>query len=154
MKKTIDIDIQIDAACSDPQIIIRTSRMTPEIEHIVEAIEDSVDSDYPMISAFDGDAMVLLSQREIIRVFLERRKLILQTERGRFVMRKTLSEMETRLNRKRFLRISRSEIINLNRVSHFDCSLSGTMQVQFDDGTSTWVARRYVKRVRDALRML
>ena len=66
-------------------------------------------------------------------------------------MLRTLAEMEARLNRCRFLRISRSEIINLNKVSNFDFSLSGTIQVHFDDGSSTWVARRYVRAIQEIL---
>lgn len=151
MKSTIDIDIQIDPACSDPKVIIRTDRMTPEIDNIVHAIESSTDSAYPMVTAYAGDTMVLLSQREIIRVYVESRKLIVWTDRGGFVARGTLAEMEQVLNRRRFLRISRSEIINLSKVSNFDFSLSGTIQVNFDDGSGTWVARRYVRAIQETL---
>ncbi len=151
MRSAIDIEIQLDPACADPKIIIRTDRMTPEIDNIVHAIEGSVNSDYPMVTAYDGDAMALLSQREIIRVFVENRRLIVKTERGDFVARRTLAEMEATLNRRRFLRISRSEIINLYKVANFDFSLSGTIHVHFDNGTSTWVARRYVRAIQKKL---
>ena len=151
MKNAIDIDIQIDPTCSDPKVIIRTDRMTPEIDDIVHAIESSTDSAYPMVTAYAGDTMVLLSQREIIRVYVESRKLVVWTDRGGFVARGTLAEMEQTLNRRRFLRISRSEIINLSKVSNFDFSLSGTIQVNFDDGSGTWVARRYVRAIQETL---
>ncbi len=151
MRSAIDIEIQLDPACADPKIIIRTDRMTPEIDNIVHAIEGSVNSDYPMVTAYDGDAMALLSQREIIRVFVENRRLIVKTERGDFVARRTLAEMEATLNHRRFLRISRSEIINLYKVANFDFSLSGTIHVHFDNGTSTWVARRYVRAIQKKL---
>ena len=65
--------------------------------------------------------------------------------------RGTLAEMEAVLDRSRFLRISRSELINLYRVSSFDFSLSGTIQVRFDDGSVSWVARRYVRAIQKTL---
>ena len=34
MRNAIDIDIQIDPACAEPKVIIRTERMTPEIDGI------------------------------------------------------------------------------------------------------------------------
>ena len=151
MKNAIDIDIQIDPACVDPKVIIRTNRISPEIDDIVHAIESSTESAYPMVRAYAGATMVLLSQREIIRVYLESRKLVVWTDRGGFVARGTLAEMEAVLNRRRFLRISRSEIINLYKVSNFDFSLSGTIQVNFDDGSGTWVARRYVRAIQETL---
>lgn len=154
MKNTIDIDIQIVAKCTDPQVIIRTNRMTPDIDSIVHAIQNCIDTQYAMVTAYDGDTMVLLSQREIIRVFNENRKLIIQTDRGDFIARKTLGEIETILNSTRFLRISRSEIINLYKVSDFDFSLSGTIRVHFDNGTSTWVSRRYVRTIQNVLGLL
>lgn len=154
MRSTIDIDIQIDAACGEPKVIIRTNRMTPEIDGIVQAIQDRMDSQYAMVTAYDGDKTVLLSQREIIRVYNENRKLVIQTERGDFTVRRTLAEIESILNASRFLRISRSEIINLYKVSDFDYSLSGTIRVHFDNGSSTWVSRRYVRSIQEILGLM
>lgn len=151
MKSPIDIDIQIDPSRGDPRVIIQTDRMTPEIDNIVHAIESSVDSLSPMVTAYAGDMTVLLSQREIIRVYVESRKLVVWTERGGFFARGTLAELEAALNKSRFQRISRSEIINLYKVSKFDFSLSGTIHVHFDDGSSTWVARRYVRAIQSLL---
>lgn len=154
MKSTIDIDIQIDAAYTDPRVIILTNQMTPDIDNIVHAIQNCMDGQYAMLTAYNGDKMVLLSQREIIRVYNENRKVIIQTTRGDFVVRKTLTEIESILNATRFLRISRSEIINLYMVSDFDFSLTGTIRVHFDNGSSTWVSRRYVRSIQEILGMM
>ena len=151
MKSAVDIDIQIDPAYRDPKVVILTERRTQDIENIVCAIENCMDSGYPMIPIQEGGSVEFLSQREIIRVYYENRKLLIHTERGRFTTRRTLAEMELILNRSRFQRISRSEIINLRRVSRFDFNKSGTIFVTFDDGTSTWVARRYIQSIQRAL---
>ena len=151
MRNAIDIDIQIDPSCAEPKVIIRTERMTPEIDNIVHAIESATNNAYPIVTAYSGDTMVLLSQREIIRVYMENRKLSLRTDQGCFTARGTLVDLEAKLNPNRFLRISRSEIINLYRVSSFDFSLSGTIQVLFDDGSVSWVARRYVRAIQKTL---
>ena len=154
MKNPIDIDIQIDPSCGDPKVVILTARMTPEIDNLVHAIETSADSANPMVTAFAGEKTMLLSQREIIRVYVENRKVVVWTERGGFFARGTLAELEAVLNKRRFLRISRSEIINLFKVSHFDFSISGTIHVHFDDGSSTWVARRYVRVIQKVLGLI
>ena len=154
MKSAVDIDIQIDPACREPKVVIRTARNTPDIENIVYAIEHCMDSGYPMIPVHSGSAVEFLSQREIIRVYVENRRLMVHSERGCFVARRTLMEMELLLNSSRFQRISRSEIINLRKVARFDFSKSGTILVTFDDGTTTWVARRCVQSIQRALALI
>ena len=154
MKNPVDIDIQIDPTCREPKVVIRTERMTQDIENIVYAIENCMDSGYPMIPVHSGSAVEFLSQREIIRVYVENRRLMVHSERGCFVARKTLAEIELLLNSSRFQRISRSEIINLRKVARFDFSKSGTILVTFDDGATTWVARRCVQSIQRALALI
>lgn len=62
--------------------------------------------------------------------------------------------MEKTLDRERFVRISRFEIINMEKVSGFDMSISGTIQVTFQDGSATFVARRYVNAIEKRLELL
>ena len=151
MKNTVDIDIQIDPAYHDPKVVILTERNTQDIENIVCAIENCMDSGYPMVPVRKGNVLEFVSQREIIRIYYENRRLLVHTDRGRFIARKTLGEMELMLNKSRFQRISRSEIINLKKVARFDFNKSGAILVTFDDGASTWVARRYVSSIQRAL---
>ena len=151
MKSAVDIEIQINPAYRDPRVIIMTDRNTQDIENIVYAIENCMDSGYPLITAYRGSEMELLSQRDIIRVYLENRRLLVHTDHGVLVARRTLAEMELMLNQSRFQRISRSEIINLRKVTRFDFSRSGTILVTFDDGTRTWVARRFMQAIQRVL---
>lgn len=151
MKSAIDIELQIDPAYRDPKVIILADRKTQDVENLICAVESCVDSGYPMLPVYEGNAMEFVSQRDIVRVYIENRRLMVQLERGLFVARKTMAEMELILNPDRFQRISRSEIINLRKVARFDFSKSGTILVLFDDGTRTWVARRYVPSIQRVL---
>ena len=82
------------------------------------------------------------------------RKLIVCTDRGTFEARCSLLEMEKTLDPETFVRISRFEIINMERVSSFDVRVSGTIRVTFDDGSFAWVARRYVHAIEQRLEHL
>ena len=147
MKETVNIEVRIDPDCHDPVILIRTDQKTQEVENIVHAIENCVESRYPLIAAYRDNTMELLSQRDIVRVYVEARRVRIGTEKGIFESHKSLSYLEQLLNPERFIRISRFEIVNIRKIASFDFSRAGTVHIRFDDGTVTWAARRHVRTI-------
>ncbi len=151
MRDSVEIEVRIDPDCHEPVILIRTDRKTQEVENIVQAIENCIEEKSPMIAGYRDNTMELLSQRDIIRVFVESRKARIQTEKGVYESRKNLSWLEQTLNPERFIRISRFEIVNIRKIASFDFSMAGTVHIRFDDGSVTWAARRHVRAIQQAL---
>ena len=147
----MEIKIKIDPKCHDPVILICTAQKTQVVENIIQAIEACTDSDYPLITGYRNTAVELISQSDIIRVHVEARKIKICTDNGIFESRKNLSYIETLLNKERFVRISRFEIVNIRRITRFGFSIAGTVQILLDDGTLTWAARRYVRVIHQAI---
>lgn len=153
MKAMIDIEVVLDESCVEPQVTIRTREKTEQVENIICAIETVSENDFPMIPAYsDNNKLEFVSQRDIIRAYTQGRKVLIQTTEHIYTVRKTLFGLEEDLNNKRFLRISRSEIINLYKVKRFDVNLLGTIGVEFEDGTKSWVSRSRVKAVKEMLK--
>ncbi|HBQ43716.1 MAG TPA: LytTR family transcriptional regulator, partial [Lactobacillus acetotolerans] len=50
-----------------------------------------------------------------------------------------------------FIRISSSEIVNLNQVKQFDLTAAGMFKVMFKNGNSTFASKRYIKKIQEAL---
>ena len=73
------------------------------------------------------------------------------TDKGEYVLRLRLYEAEGRLDSRRFVRISNSEIINLKKVSCFDLSFTGTICVKLSNHTMSYVSRRYVSKIKKML---
>lgn len=48
-------------------------------------------------------------------------------------------------------KLSNSEIVNLKKVLSFDLSFAGTICVSLSDGTSSYVSRRYVNKIKKIL---
>lgn len=149
--KQIDIKVEIDPSLKESEVIIRTDQRTELIDQIVAAIERCTIKKYPQIMAISGEKKVLINQQEIVRVYTENRRVIFSTDTRNYYSRLSLRKLEEQLDPAAFVRISRFEIINLRRVSGFDFSIEGTVQVHFDNGRFTWVSRRYVPIIQQTL---
>ena len=147
MKKDVDIRVEINPSFEGAEVLIKAGERTPLIDDIIHAVDQCAGEQHPRITVYQGDTRKVLRQQEILRVYTENRKLIVRTAEDLLEARSTLREMEKLLESRSFVRISRFEIVNMSRSISFDYSLSGTIKITFDDGSFTYVARRYVREI-------
>lgn len=144
----MQIEIKIDEACKDPKVIILTNKITDEVNELLKRLSDTQPQ---TIAGFKEDSLKILQPNEIIRIFTENQKVYAQTEQGKYLIRLRLYELEERLDKSTFARISNSEIINLKKVENMDLSFSGTICVNLCSNITTFVSRRYVSKIKQIL---
>ncbi len=144
----MEIEIKIDGNYKEPKIIILTEKMSDEINLLVKKITEDVPQ---MIAGFQDDQLKVLEQDEIFRIYTANNKVFANTSDGDYSLRLRLYELEERLEKNDFVRISNSEIINIRKVKAFDLSFTGTICVKLIDGTVTYVSRRYVPKIKQIL---
>ncbi len=144
----MQVEIRIDSTAAEPKVVILTDRMTEEVNEIVRKLSET---ESQMIAGFREDTVTLLDQDSIFRIYAANGRVFAAAEKEEYLLRLRLYELEARLRRDRFVRISNSEIINLKKVRHFDLSFSGTICVSLSNGTVTYVSRRYVSRIKELL---
>ncbi len=142
------IEVKIDESITEPKVIVLTDRMTAEIDEIIRKISEY---EPEMIAGFADDSVRILDHKDIFRIYAESGKVCAETEEGTYTLRQRLYEMDERLCRAGFVRISNSEIINLKKVKRFDLSFSGTICVELTNRTVTYVSRRYVSKIKEVL---
>lgn len=147
-KLQMQVEIKIDESCREPKITILTDKMTDEINTLVRNLSGKSPQ---ILTGFQGDTAEVLAQPDILRIFASAGKVLAVTEKGEYTLRLRLYELEERLDRNHFVRISNSEIINLRKVKGFDLSFTGTICVSLSDGTVTYVSRRYVTKIKQVL---
>ena len=142
------IEVKIENTYKEPKVIILTDEMTDEVNEIIRKLSENTPQ---MIAGFQDDLLKVLDQEEIFNLFTENGRVLARTRDGVYSLRTRMYELEERLDKKNFVRISNSEIINLKKVKAFDLSLSGTILVSLLNGTVTYVSRRYVPKIKQLL---
>ena len=151
MNNMVDIDVIIDENYIEPKVNILTKSKTKQVESIINSIENTQENEYPYLTGYIDGKAELISQRDIVRVYIENRKIIIETAEKLYYTKKNLTMLESILNPSRFVRISQSEIINLYKVIHFEFNIAGTIGVKMENSKKTWVARSRVKSIKNII---
>ena len=144
----MNIEIKLDADCPETKILITTKKMTAEISSLIKRMSED---NKQLMAGFQNDILELLKLEDLIRIYSESGKIYAVTNKGTYSLRLRLYELEDRLIGSSFVRISNSEIINLQKVKNFDLSLTGTICVTLTNQTVTYVSRRYVSKIKKIL---
>lgn len=144
----MQIEIKIDNSFTEPKVIVMTSSMTEDVQNIIKKLSE----DFPkIISGSRDEKLEILDQTDLIHIYANSGKVFAVTDKGEYIIRLRLYELEERLKDSQFVRISNSEIINLNKVKSFDLSFTGTICVKLSNDAVTYVSRRYVSKVKKIL---
>lgn len=142
------VEVKIDSSCIEPKIIVLTASMTEEVSKIIQKLSDN---NPQIITGSKNEKIEVLEQDELIRIYAANSRVFAAANSGEHLLRLRLYEAEERLNPNQFVRISNSEIINLKKVKSFDLSFAGTICVELSNGTTTFVSRRYVSKIKKIL---
>lgn len=142
------VEVKIDPSYTEPKIVILTASMTDEVSRLMQRLSDN---DPHIISGSRDGKIKVLEQNDLFRVYASNGKVFAETGGGEYLLRLRLYEAEERLDPTHFVRISNSEIINLKKVKNFDLSFTGTIFVELMNGTTTYVSRRFVAKIKKLL---
>lgn len=144
----MQVEIQIDSQYKEPKVVVFADRITEELTAVIRKLSEDVPQ---MLAGFRDGVLEILNPASVIRIYAASGKVYAVTDAGEFTIRLRLYELEDRLDKRSFVRISNSEIINLRKVKSFDLSLAGTICVSFSNGTAAYVSRRYVSKIKQVL---
>ncbi|MCI8762765.1 MAG: LytTR family transcriptional regulator [Oscillospiraceae bacterium] len=143
------VEIQIDPSLDEPVAVLRSPSPTEEVEALAARLRgEAVPQPFTVYREREA---ARVSRSMVLRFYAEDKGVLCQTGTGTFTVRQRLYELEEALAGTRFVRVSNSEIVNLDRVTGLDLTLAGTIKMTLEDGTVCWVSRRYVKKIRSAL---
>lgn len=142
------VKIKINKDYEKPLCVIYTSEVSDEINEYLKLLSKNSEE---MLTGRNGEDIVIIKPDEINNIYTANGKIFAVTSRGEYSVNTRLYKLEETLDSKKFVRISNSEIINLNEVKSFNLKISGTICVEFFNGKSTYVSRRYVSKIKERL---
>ena len=143
------VELHIDPSLRRTQVVVHAPANTPEVQELVRRL--SAEGVVPTITAFRGSEALILSLGDILRFFADGKGVSCQTAGGVYAVRQRLYELEEELEGTRFVRVSHSEIVDLNKVSALDLSITGTIKMTLEGNVTVYVSRRYVKKIKQVL---
>lgn len=142
------VEIVVDKNLKEKEVIIKTPKVDQESLDIKEKI---LSNDIQILSGIYDEKLEIIDLDDIIRIYANDKKVFTVTEKKTYLMKLPLYKIEDYLSGKNFVRISNSEIINLDRTKNFDFKYLGTISCEMDNGDICFVSRRAMKKVREIL---
>ena len=140
------VDIHIEPGCGEISVTITAPALTDQVTALAVRLQGG-----GVLTGWRGDVAGPLAAAEILRCYGEEKGVKVQTTQGVYDLKERLYELESKLDRHTFVRISHSELVNLEKVTALDLSLTGTIRMTLAEDTVCYVSRRYVKKIKEAL---
>lgn len=149
----MDLEIKIDENLKETKITISSPTLTDEIQKITEILKNTIALDNKL-KVFKDSNMYIIPLNEIETIYASNNKIYVRTKNNdTYISKQKLYELEEILKHTSFVRISNSEIVNFNEVEKLNLKITGTILLIFKSKQETYVSRRYIKLVKEYLKI-
>lgn len=99
----------------------------------------------------DGDRIHFLPLQQIHWIEAQGRYVHLHTGKEKYLLRQSISSLESRLPGASFVRINRKQVVNIDRVLEMQVMFHGQYRLVLQNSVSLTISRRYFSQIRDRL---
>ncbi|MEH7380253.1 LytTR family DNA-binding domain-containing protein [Bacillus sp. JJ1533] len=142
--------LNIDKTLKETKITIEGPKLNEDIQELIDFINGR---EQQFLVGKKGEMQHILKPDEIHYFHSENDHIIAVTAADSFILKEKLYELEAMLPSKKFIRLSKSVIANLNQLSRFEASFNGTLCVYFKSGKKEYVSRTYVSKIKEVLKL-
>ncbi len=145
--RIMKINLFEDKKITEEYLDIHFTEMRPMIRQLI----DTVKSERPVISGrpadedLDDGEEIILDPEEIYYFDHVERKLYAYTESGVYRLMTTLSSVEEQLSNYGFVRVSKSNLVNIYKIKQLKPDINMKVYLSFDNGERICINRSYKK---------
>lgn len=143
----INVRTNISKEFNNIEIKINASEKTEQVIEIENALLNLNSGSINEIIGMQENSIYILNVSDIIEFYSDEKKNYCKTADGDFVIKEKLYFLEDNLPKDKFIRISNSVIVNIQKVKCFDTSILGSIIIIFKDNTQEYVSKRRVSSV-------
>ncbi len=125
---------------------IEAPKLSQEVQNIIDYVSD-LNSLPSQIIANRNNEIYLVELKDVMCFYSKDKYNYIRTKDNEYRVKYKLYEIEEKLNKRSFIRISKSCIVNLEQVEYFDTSILGTINVKLKDNTKEVVSKRNISSV-------
>lgn len=146
--KKINVRFERDRTTDDIDVVIRAAEKDDQIVSLIEKLSTRESVKLTVLDR--NNCSCVIDEDEIVFVSADGKNVRITATNGIYRAKQSLQSIEELLSRK-FLRVSRFELINLSMVRKYDFTLMGTLRIEFENGMETWASRRYIPQIKQRL---
>ena len=129
----LKVGIHIDRSVEEIEVLITAQERNRKVDALYQHIVEFDKSRLETLTAYRDDIAKIVNVADIFRIYTGNQKVYIQTHQGEYVIRYRLYELNEALDKKQFLRISNSEIVNVKKIRDIDLSIIGRICIRFED---------------------
>lgn len=143
------IQVDINESYKEDRVIIQARTMSEEVSQVIRAVQNKDASEY--ITGMGEGKNHLLVPSDIDCVYAQAAKVYVVKGSETYEVRQRLYELEELLFRFDFIKVNRSELVNIAKIDYFESDLLGSLVIYLKCGRKSYVSRRCVKAIKERL---
>lgn len=142
------VKLKIAPQYVEPEIHVCTASEDERAKELLSSVENLFGGS---IFAYKDEEVFKIPYREVIKIYTENKNVYVATSKGNYRIRERLYEMENLLSENGFVRISNTDMVNVDKIERLDTGITGTIIMKLSCGIEAYVSRRYVSKIKKAL---
>lgn len=143
----INVRTNISKEFKNIEITINAPEKTEQVLEIENTLLNLNSGNINEVIGMQGNSLYILNVSDIIKFYSDEKKNYCKTAEGDFIIKEKLYFLEDNLPNDKFIRISNSVIVNIEKAKCFDTSILGSIIIIFKDNTKEYVSKRRVSSV-------
>jgi len=141
------ITIETPQQGQEDEIIIRCAALDEELMNLIYKLKMGREK----LAVFSGQKILMLPLKEIYYFESVDNKVFVYGRKEVYEVRKKLYELENDYENQDFLRVSKSTIVHLSKISHLSPLFNGRFEAVLKNGEKIIISRQYVAMMKKKL---